>query len=164
MRLQWHEEIHSRCTAALCSRRPQRLALWVLQQVLLKSANRVMFSWLFYHSSKDSVVCLEVQARGANLDIVTTLSTTPTAFVGQYMNDSETLMDFCGLKIFVIRCEEGLLGRVCADGSFSSPRSDEGTWYQAQLLVDDYADIFPCLRSNLDKQHIACNFGALFYP
>jgi hypothetical protein len=41
-----------------------------------------------------------------------------------------------------------ILGRVCADRShraFSSPRSDEGAWYQAQLLVDDYADIFPLL-------------------
>lgn len=50
----------------------------------------------------------------------------------------------------------GYLGES-AGGSFSSPCSDEGTWYQAQLLVDDYADIFPCLRSNLDKQHIAAS-------
>jgi hypothetical protein len=79
VRLQWHEEIHSRCTAALCSRRSQRLALWVLEQFLLKSANRAMFSMvvspLVSLMSKDSVVS------AWNLDIVTTLSTTPTAFV-----------------------------------------------------------------------------------
>ena len=35
--------VRLQCTAALCSRRSQRLALWVLEQFLLKSANRAMF-------------------------------------------------------------------------------------------------------------------------
>ena len=73
-------------------------------------------------------------------------------------------MDFYSLKIFVIRCEDWAVHwlqvgywRVCAKRSFSSPRSDERTWYQAQFLVNDYADIFPRLLSNLDKQHIAAS-------
>jgi hypothetical protein len=70
-------------------------------------------------------------------------------------------MDFCSLKTFVIRCEDwavhwlqvGHWGESVGTDHSAAPRSDERTWYRAQLLVDDYADIFPCLLNNLDKQY-----------
>jgi hypothetical protein len=58
-------------------------------------------------------------------------------------------MDFCSLKTFVIRREDWAVHWLQVGHWGESER----TWYRAQLLVDDYADIFPCLLNNLDKQY-----------